>query len=139
MPPLMQIVTFVTITTITGFIFHKLNLNFFLGLAAGASVQFLLSYIVDSILTLYAAIKNKELENERIKEFSIQGIEVECPCHKKIKEFVPIKLNFDNKYKCRECQKTVSVIVEANTAIATQPIYDTSVSIENIPQLKEAA
>ena len=133
----MQIVTFVTITFVTGFLFDKFKLNFVLGLLAGASVQFLLSYIVDSVLTVYASLKNKSIENERIKEFSFQGLEVECPCHKKIREFVPIKLNADNKYKCSECQKIVSVIVDANTALATQPIYNTEVTLENIPKLRE--
>ena len=136
MPPILQIVTFVTITLTTGLLFHRFNLNIFLGFLTGASIQFLLSYIVNSILAVYVGLKNKTLENERIKEFSTQGLEVECPCHKKIREFVPIRLNTDNKYKCQECFKIISVIVDATTALATQPIYNTEISLENIPELK---
>jgi transposase-like protein len=71
------------------------------------------------------ALNNKKLENDRIKEFTMQGIEVECPCSRKIKDFVPIRLNTSNKYKCKECQKLISVYITPSTALTTEPIVDT--------------
>jgi len=123
MPLVLQILTFITVSLLSGIYFSKIGLNFLLGVAVGCSIQFIGNYIFESILSVYTALKNKKLENERIKEFSYQGLEVECPCFKKIKEFVPIRLNTDNKYKCIECGKTVGVLVEATTAVTTEPIY----------------
>lgn len=123
MPLVLQVLTFITISLLTGIYFSKIELNFFLGIAVGCSIQFIGNYIFISILSAYTALKNKKLENDRIKEFSYQGLEVECPCFKKVKEFVPIRLNSDNKYKCTECGKMVGVLVEATTAVTTEPIY----------------
>jgi hypothetical protein len=67
-------------------------------------------------------LKNKKLENERIKEFSLQGLEVTCPCLLKKTEFVPIVLNTNNNYKCDYCQKNVSVYIAAETALVTETI-----------------
>jgi hypothetical protein len=120
-----QILTFITVSIIFGVLFKKFDLNVFLGIAFGASVQFIISYIFNSALNSIVALKNKQLENERIREFSMQGLEVECPCSKKVKAFVPIRLNTANKYKCAECQKTISVFVNSSTALATEPIEDT--------------
>lgn len=123
MPVVLQIITFVVVSLFTGIAFTKLGFNFFLGFSAGIAVQFIGNYIFTTFFNLYAELKNKKLENERIKEFSYQGLEVECPCYKKNKEFVPVRLNSENKYKCNECNKSISILIEASTALATEPIY----------------
>lgn len=120
-----QILSFITISILFGFIFNKFNLNFLLGIAFGVSIQFIGTYIFNSVLNAIVALKNKKLENERIKEFTMQGLEVECPCSKKVKAFIPIRLNTANKYKCAECQKTISVFFNSSTALTTEPIEDT--------------
>ena len=120
-----RVLSFVTISALFGVIFKKFNLNIYLGVAFGVSIQFIASYIFSSILNMFIALKNKQLENERIKEFTMQGMEVECPCSKKAKAFVPIRLNTANKYKCAECQKTISVFLNSSTALTTEPIEDT--------------
>ena len=121
-----QISSFVTISVLFGVIFKKFELNFFLGAAFGVAIQFIFTYIFNSIVNTFAAIKNKSLENERIREFTMQGMEVECPCSRKIKAFIPIRLNTANKYKCGECQKTISVFLNSTTALTTEPIEDTN-------------
>ena len=121
----LQIAVFIFITLSAGYIFEKNNMNFFIGMLLGASFQYILNYCFYAILNMNTALKNKQLENERIKEFSYQGIEVECPCSRKIKDFIPIRLNAQNRYKCKECQKTISVYVTPSTALATEPIENT--------------
>jgi len=121
-----QLVSFVTISILFGVIFKKFELNFFLGTSVGIAIQFVFTYIFNSILNTITALKNKKLENERIKEFTMQGMEVECPCSRKIKAFIPIRLNTSNKYKCGECQKTISVFLNSTTALTTEPIEDTN-------------
>jgi hypothetical protein len=109
----------------TGYIFKANGLNFYIGAITGGAIQFVFNYIYETIFNAFVALKNKKLENERIKEFTMQGIEVECPCSRKIKDFVPIRLNTSNKYKCKECQKLISVYITPSTALTTEPILDT--------------
>ena len=72
-------------------------------------------------------IKVKEINAMKLAELSKQGLEVECPCYKKVKEFVPISLNGKNTYKCSECNKLNSVYITAETVHVT----DT-----NLPDIK---
>jgi hypothetical protein len=109
----------------TGYIFKANGLNFYIGAITGGAIQFVFNYIYETIFNAVVALKNKKLENDRIKEFTMQGIEVECPCSRKIKDFVPIRLNTSNKYKCKECQKLISVYITPSTALTTEPILDT--------------
>jgi hypothetical protein len=123
-----QLAIFVILSLCTGSAFSRLGLNFYLGVATGCALQYVGNYLFTIALNAYVQLKNKKLENERIKEFTMQGIEVECPCSKKHRDFIPIRLNTTNKYKCKDCQKTISVFINPSTALATEPILDTDTS-----------
>jgi hypothetical protein len=69
-----------------------------------------------------AEIFIEKIKNERIKEFSKQGLEVTCPCYLSKKMFVPIELNAANSFNCAECSKEVSVEVTASTFMKTDMI-----------------
>jgi len=75
-----------------------------------------------NIYRKYIEIKLENIKNERIKEFSKQGLELKCPCHLNKTMFVPITLNQDNSFKCGECSKNVSVEVNARAFLETDII-----------------
>jgi DNA-directed RNA polymerase subunit RPC12/RpoP len=112
-----------------------LHVIWWLGFLVGILGQILLYNAFTSILDVYVTLKNKKLENERIAEFSYQGMEVECPCSKKRKDFVPIRLNDINLYKCGDCEKMVSVYMSAETALQTEPIISTDTTAALAPLL----
>jgi len=85
-------------------------------------IQFIVFYIIGSIIDVMSEIKLKQIEAITISELSKQSIEVECPCFKKAREVVPVTLNQDNSYKCGTCGKTNSIIITAETASVTEPI-----------------
>lgn len=122
---LLQLSILLLISTLCGFWFKSFNISFIVGFLTGTVLQFGLFYTITTFLNLYIALKNKKLDNERLKEFSYQSLEVECPCFKKIKEIVPIRLNTPNYYKCSECNKSVSVIIGTETAVVTEPLPST--------------
>lgn len=64
----------------------------------------------------------QKIINERISEYSKQGLEVTCPCSRAIKNLIPIQLNTDNSYRCLECSRNVSVSIDVKTYLETQPI-----------------
>ena len=99
-------------------------------LIAGDLYSFLKYFFVVTVLQiiLYNAYKTvvslfaEKIKNERIKEFSKQGLEVTCPCYLSKKMFVPIELGADNSFNCLECKKDVSVEVKASTFMKTDMI-----------------
>lgn len=95
--------------------------------------QIVIYNVYITLLNSYIVLKNKQLENERIKEFSYQGLEVSCPCSKKHRDFVPIRLNEVNMYRCGECDKSVSVYINTETALQTEPIISTDTSTALAP------
>ena len=128
---LSQITTLLVVSTLNGFAFVSFGSTFIIGFLAGTVVQFGIYYGFMNLIELYAALQNKKLENERLREFSLQSLEVTCPCHRQIKEIIPVRLNTDNRYKCTECSKTVSILITPETAIATEPIINTDISLLN--------
>ena len=48
----------------------------------GIAIQFLGYYAFKNILTAIVALKNNQLENERITALTYQGLEVVCHCFK---------------------------------------------------------
>ena len=100
---------------------HYFNVSYIVGGLFGVAVQFAGFYAFRSCLNAYVALQNKKLENERMKELSYQGLGVTCPCFKAVREFVPIKLNAPNYYKCSECKKVIGVYITPETALVTEP------------------
>ena len=70
-----------------------------------------------------AEIEFELIQNERIKEFSKQGLYCICPdenCNHKA--LVPIVLNEENTYNCPECDKNIKVYIGAKTFLSTTPV-----------------
>lgn len=119
MSPIYYIIRSIIITVIISSIIALLFLNhFWIAFAITTAIQIILFYIVNTIrdVSLY------RLENQRIAEYSKQGMLLKCPCHVQNEEFVPIYLNEPNEYNCGACNKPVSVKIEATTLAATIPI-----------------
>jgi len=119
---LTQLTSLVVTAILIGLLFKHFGVSLLIGIPIGVIVQFGLYYAFITALSAYVELKNKQLENERIKEFSLQGLDVTCPCSLKKTEFVPIILNTNNTYKCDHCQKNVSVYIATETALMTDTI-----------------
>lgn len=129
---IIQLSLLVTISTLVGLLLTSLGVNFFIGFFLGVSAQFGAYYAFVYALNAYVLLKNKKIDNERLKELSYQGLRVTCPCHKRVEDYVPIRLNTQNYYKCTECSKTISVYIDAETAIATEPLDGGLQSLNNV-------
>lgn len=108
-------------------------------------LEFSKYFFVTSVcqIILYNVYKNvveiftEKIRNERIKEYSKQGIDISCPCHLNKKLFVPIELGADNSFKCLECKKDVSVEINAKTFLKTEMIDLDSAENEIIKAYRE--
>jgi hypothetical protein len=65
---------------------------------------------------------NEKNQIDILKEYSKQGCNVKCPCDKAIDNFIPIRLNEDNSYRCLDCNKNVRVDLEVKTFLQTEPV-----------------
>jgi len=127
---LSQLIPLIVGAVIISVVLAHWGVNYIAGGLLGIAIQFLGYHAFKNILTAIVALKNKQLENERLNALTYQGLEVVCPCFKQIKEFVPIKLNTTNYYKCGECKKTIGVVITPETAIVTEP-QDSSLEAVN--------
>lgn len=133
---LTQLIALVTVTIMFGLILKQLHISLFLSIPLGIILQFGIYYAFITALNAYVELKNKKLENERIKEFSLQGLEVTCPCTLKKTEFIPIVLNTPNTYKCDFCQKNVSVYIVPETALITETLANMTLPTDiTLPEL----
>lgn len=101
----------------------------------------IIQILLYNLYKTYLKLHSEKIQNERIKEFSKQGLETTCPCYQNKKVFIPIRLDSDNSYKCLDCDKNVSVKLDVKTFLTTDVIdLDKSEKefIEAIKKIKES-
>jgi hypothetical protein len=109
---------FLIISTAMALPFTKNLVDFSKYFLVSSVLQVLLVRIYSNIVQFFI----EKLKNERMKEYSKQGMEVTCPCYKEKKFLLPIKLQEDNAFSCVECNKDFSVDISARSFLQTNPI-----------------
>jgi hypothetical protein len=115
---LKSLVTLFAISGTLSFAFSS-NLQSFAKVFLFTTLMQILFYNIYRTIVTFLMSK---MDLEKIKELSMQGCELSCPCDKTIKNFIPIRLNQDNSYKCLECNKNVKVDLEFKSFLQTEPI-----------------
>ncbi len=74
----------------------------------------------------YKVTSDHELiHNERIKEYSKQGINCVCPDEScSHVSYVPIRFDIENMYECLKCNKPIKVYVGVKTFLLTEPLVE---------------
>ena len=92
--------------------------------------QFLVSYISNMFLE-YKALKDvRTLKLKEAEIVDLNTIKVACASCRKESDIV-IRTNEDNRYTCGFCNTKNSVYLVAETAVVTDPIYESS-TLKNI-------
>lgn len=98
-------------------------------LASSFEISFWKTFIAVSLVQLagwqivdhFTAIKIRQLQQKAQEIDSMQMLPVPCAgC--KTTNIVPVRLDEDNSFDCTNCNKTNSIYIETQTAIATTPI-----------------
>lgn len=84
-------------------------------------IQIIIGSAVNTVVTSYATLKNKSLENDRLKLYSMQSAELKCAFCNEV-SVVPIRLDTDNEYKCPHCDEINSVYLNLTVARSTTPM-----------------
>lgn len=97
-----------------------------MGFWPGAGFIMLLQIILGSTMNQYLANKTAlEMEQQltqRISDAAKQTLKLKCPCTNMAEQIVPIRLDEPNFYKCINCEKNISVNLQAATALMTDII-----------------
>lgn len=99
-----------------------LNISFISSFVFFIILQFVGFYFYNDRVQRKMAIEEQRLIVEREKTLSQQGLDVACPCDRRVRAFVPISLAGRNEYTCPGCDKTINVIVEPKTVLVTTPV-----------------
>ncbi len=102
---------------------YLLGYNFF----AIFGITFIGQFIIYDLFSRWRRsgleVEFRRLENERIKAFSEQGLEVTCPVESCMhKTFVPIIISEDNEYDCPKCNAGIKIYVGTKSFLKTTPI-----------------
>jgi len=132
-----QVLIFLIVSFLLTFALYSLGINLLISVGLSVVIQYTLYNAYVYGFDTITALRLKKLEVDRLKQLSLQGTEVTCPCSQQTKEFVPIRLNKPNYYRCKACKKTVGVFTSVETALVTEPLADTDLaSIEQLLQIK---
>ena len=118
----------ITILVSTVFSLFLLNFNFYFiySFLFCTLFQFLGFYFYGE----YVKFKNNKLaidtELRALNELTKITTEVVCPCDRKLITTLPIMFHKKNEYICNGCNKKISVLLEAKTALATEPMNTSS-------------
>ena len=105
--------------------FYLLNLPFWPVFGLSSIFQIFIFNLFSTWKKQKAEIEFEVIQNERIKEFSKQGIECICPDENcAAKTFVPIQLDKKNRYECPNCKKNIKVYIGSKTFLETTPVSD---------------
>ena len=113
-----SLLVLITLSSCVAFAFSADAWGFARVFAITSIVQIVLYNIYRQVVVMFM----EKITNDRISEYTKQGVEVTCPCSRAIKNLIPIQLNTDNSYKCLDCARNVTVNVEVKTFLETQPV-----------------
>ena len=83
--------------------------------------QIIVWQIVKYVVDVRAAVKNKEIESDLMKQYMANEVVVPCSGCKK-ENLVPIQLNKSNNFKCSHCDLQNVIYISLEAAQVTTPV-----------------
>ncbi|MBP01547.1 MAG: hypothetical protein CMM25_01885 [Rhodospirillaceae bacterium] len=109
------------VSGIVGTTFWSLDQGFLKPFVLSIILQFIGFWIFNTISQRIFSIKERQLENERIAEFSKQGVEVDC-AYCKTTNLVPVRFDVDNDFECINCGKPNAIYIGVTVTQKTTPL-----------------
>lgn len=85
------------------------------------TIQFAAFWMINTWLRNHHMIQTKRIENDRIKEFNKQGIDVECS-YCKSPNLIPVRFDTGNDFQCVNCDKPNAVYIGVTVTQKTTPL-----------------
>lgn len=127
-PILKQIIFSLSITlaiALLGSLFLlNFGFNFFISFFFLIILQFVGFYFYGDYVKRKNAVIQAKLELMAASELKKITVDVVCPCDKKVETTIPIEMNSENVYTCGQCNKKIKIILDAKTALKTDPLLE---------------
>lgn len=119
--PWIPIVIALAVSAIGGWLISPI-LNFWAGFSITLLLQIIIGSTMNNYLQATAALEMEKQLTQRISDAAKQTLKLKCPCTNMVEQIVPIRLDEPNFYKCINCEKNISVNLQAATALMTDII-----------------
>jgi len=110
-----------SIATVVATVFWSTGGDFYRAFILTIAIQIGVSWIYASISNRYFNIKQQQIDNERIKEFTKQGIDVEC-AYCKTPNLIPVRFDDDNDFTCINCDKENATYINVTITQKAAPL-----------------
>ena len=111
----------VSVSLIVGVLFWSLGHDYVKPVVLTMVGQFVGFWLFNTWLRKQHIVQNSKIENERIKEFTKQAVEVECSYCKTV-NLIPVRFDIDNDFNCTNCNKPNAVYVGVTVTQKTTPL-----------------
>lgn len=109
------------------------NYSFWLFFTCSTAIQFVFHWSVGYIMNIVATLRNKQLENQRIAEFSKQSVNVNCAYCRQTNT-VPVRFESYNDFTCENCGKPNAIYVNLTVTQKTTPLNVKPVNINTVDE-----
>lgn len=127
-----------TVSSAVGGIFWALDGNFWKPFVLATVIQFVIFWMFTTVMDRISLFKQKQIENDRIAEFSKQSIEAECSYCKTL-NLIPLQMDRDNDFDCTNCGKPNAVYIGVTVTQKTTPLNVSSLAINTLNPDEQSA
>jgi len=114
------VITSLISATIAG-TFWSLDQTFIKPFILSFILQFIGFWLFNTCAEYFYSIKARQLENDRIIEFSKQGISVNC-AYCSTENLIPVRFDDNNDFLCTNCDKNNAVYIGVTVTQKTSPL-----------------
>jgi len=116
------------IALLIGSIAYLFGGNFAQWYLVGLLGQYIFFYVFNSFLQYKSARDARALQLKEVELLSRNTTKVECASCKKESEVI-VQFNQENRYICGHCNTKNTIFLFAETAVTTEPMYDSTPAI----------
>ena len=143
MPEIKQILTSLIKTLLVSTVFASagyfiMDYPLLEGIAVVTLIQIIIFYVWNTYMEYKLKINESIQETRRQVEYSKQGVEVQC-AHCSALNFIPIRMDEENKFICETCNKPNAVYIDVTVAQSATGINKEFLSVGSYVKDKEDA
>jgi hypothetical protein len=113
------------ISVLVGTLFFFSTGDFITPFAITTASQFVVFFMWNSAMGIWAEHLRRQTDNEMYKEFTKMGRDTACSFCGEL-AYVPINLDEDNRYTCKKCEKVNRIVITLRSVQTTEPTTTTS-------------
>lgn len=116
----------IAVSLVVSLFLLNFSFNFLYSFLFCTLLQFIAFYFYGEFIKYKNNRLAVEAELRAMEELTKVTTDVICPCDRRLVTNLPLMFHRKNDYICNGCNKRISVLLEAKTALATEPMNTSS-------------